>query len=193
MTTSPAPTSGQQPAKPTDREGTTYTFGQNVLRALWMILGRTAFRLSFHNWYAWRRFILRLFGAKVGPRTHIRNTCRIDIPWNLEIGEECLIGDYSVLYSLGKVRIGDRTVISQYAHLCGGSHDHTKRRFDLIRAPVTVGNDCWIAAEAFVGPGVNVGDLCVLGARSSAFKDMEPGMIYVGSPARKLGPRVITG
>ncbi len=80
-----------------------WTTKQKIVRALWMILRPVLFRASFHNWYGWRRFILRVFGAKVGPRTHIRNTCRIDIPWNLEIGEECLIGDYSVLYSLGKV------------------------------------------------------------------------------------------
>lgn len=173
-------------------EGTTWSLKQNLIRAMWMLVGRPMFRLSFHNWYGVRRGLLRCFGAKVGPRAKIRPTCRIDIPWNVSIGADCLIGDDSILYALGPISIGDRTVISQYAHLCAGTHDYSSRSFKLIRPPVTVGSDCWIAADAFVGPGVTVGDHAVLGARSSAFKDMQAGWIYAGNPAKPIRPREIT-
>ncbi|RMD63039.1 MAG: hypothetical protein D6824_05930, partial [Planctomycetota bacterium] len=101
------------------------------------------------------------------------------------------IGDYAILYSLGRIRIGDRAILSQYSHLCAGTHDHTNRRFPLIRDPITIGADVWIAADAFVGPNVTVGRLAVLGARSSAYSDLEPEMVYVGNPAKPLKKRVL--
>jgi putative colanic acid biosynthesis acetyltransferase WcaF len=172
-------------------QGTTWTLKQNLSRALWMLVGRLVFRCTFHNWYGLRRAILRAFGARIGRGSKLRPTVRIEIPWNLEIGEDALIGDYAILYALGPITIGDRTVISQYAHLCAGTHDYSSRVFQLLRPPIKVGSDCWIATDAYVGPGVTVGDKAVLGARSSVYKDMQPGMIYVGNPAKPIRPREI--
>lgn len=188
-TAAPLPPRAEQVVVP---EGTTWTLKQNLIRAVWMLVGSKIFRLTFHNWYGLRRAILRAFGAKVGKRSKIRPTCRIEIPWNITIGDDCLIGDDSILYSLGTITIGDRSVISQYAHLCAGTHNYRSRRFELLRHPITIGNDCWIATDAFVAPNVKVGDLAVLGARSSVYKDMAPGMIYVGNPAKPIGKREIT-
>ncbi len=189
----PTASSGAPPTRETvTPEGTTWSLRENLIRALWMLAGRPMFRLSFHNWYGLRRVLLRFFGARVGARAKIRPSCRIDIPWNVSIGADCLIGDESILYALGPITIGDRTVISQYAHLCAGTHDYSSRCFKLIRPPVTIGKDCWIAADAFVGPGVTVGDHAVLGARSSAFKDLRAGWIHAGNPAKPIRPREIT-
>ena len=173
-------------------EGTTWTLKQNMVRAVWMLAGSKLFRLTFHNWYGVRRAILRAFGARIGRGSKIRPTCRIEIPWNITIGDNCLIGDYSILYSLGTITIGDRSVISQYAHLCAGTHNYRSRRFELLRHPITIGNDCWIAADAFVAPNVQVANGAILGARSSAFKDMAEYTIYVGNPAKPIGKREIT-
>jgi putative colanic acid biosynthesis acetyltransferase WcaF len=184
-----------EPAPPrpiqTNPDPSVWTFRQKLLRALWMIFGRALFRCTFHNWYALRALILRAFGARIGQRVHIRPTCRIEIPWHLDIGDDALIGDYSILYGLGRITIGPRTIISQYAHICAGTHDHTDPRLPLTRDPIVIGADVWIGADAFVGPNVRVGDLSVLGARSSAYKDMEPGMVYIGNPARPRGKRVL--
>lgn len=172
-------------------QGTTWTRKQNLTRALWMLFGRGLFRCTFHNWYGVRRGILRAFGAKIGARAKIRPTVKIEIPWNLDIGDDCLIGDYSILYALGPITIGARSVISQYAHLCAGTHDYSSRVFQLLRPPIKVGSDCWIATDAYVAPGVTVGDRSVLGARSSVYKDMDPDMIYVGNPAKPIRRREI--
>jgi len=176
---------------PIELQGTQWSMRQNIVRALWMLIGRPLFRCSFHNWYRYRAFLLRRFGAKIGRRTVIRPTVRIEIPWLISIGDESLVGDYAILYSLGPITIGRRCVISQYAHLCAGSHDHTKRNFDLLRPPIVIGDEAWIAADAFVGPGVTVGARAVLGARSSAFKDLPSETICVGTPAIPVGRRVI--
>ncbi|MDX2132159.1 MAG: glycosyltransferase [Planctomycetota bacterium] len=170
-------------------ESTPWTFKQKVFRAIWMLVGKPLFRMSFHNWYGVRAAILRLFGARVGAGVRIRPTVNIEVPWNLHIHDGVTVGDYAILYSLGVIEIGERTIVSQYAHLCAGTHDYTDRRFPLIRDPIIIGADAWIGADAFVGPNVKIGRLSVLGARSSAYKDLQPGMVYAGNPARPLKKR----
>jgi len=76
-----------------------------------------------------------------------------------------------------------RTIVSQRAYLCAGSHDISSPAFQLIAKPISIGDDVWIAAEAFVGPGVAVGDGSVLSARACAFSDLEPWTVYRGNPA----------
>lgn len=170
-------------------ESTPWTFKQKVFRAIWMLVGKPIFRLSFHNWYGFRAILLKVFGAKVGRDVRLRPSVNIEVPWNLILHDGVTVGDYAILYSLGTIEIGERTIVSQYAHLCAGTHDYTDRRFPLIRDPIIIGADAWIGADAFVGPNVKIGRLSVLGARSSAYKDLLPGMVYVGSPARALKKR----
>lgn len=170
-------------------ESSPWTFREKLIRAIWMLVGKPLFRISFHNWYNFRASLLRLFGAKIGKGVHIRPTVNVEIPWNLDLHDGVTVGDYAILYSLGVITIGERTIVSQYAHLCAGTHDHTDRRFPLIRDPITIGADAWIGADAFVGPNVTIGQLSVLGARSSAYRSLEPGTVYVGNPAHALKKR----
>ena len=170
-------------------EASPWTFKEKVIRAIWMLAGQPLFNLSFHNWYGVRNALLRLFGAKIGKDVRIRPSVKVEIPWNLNIHDGVTVGDHAILYSLGTITIGERCIISQYAHLCAGTHDHTNRSFPLIRDPVEIGADAWIGADAYVGPNVTVGRLCVLGARSSAYKDLEPETVYVGNPAHALKKR----
>ena len=166
-----------------------WTRGEKIRRLIWAVVSATAFRYSFHNWYGLRAAMLRAFGAKLGRNVRIRRTARIEIPWNLEIGDDVSIGDAAILYSLGPIKIGDRSFLSQYAHLCAGSHDETHRDYPLLRPPISIGTDCWIAADAFVGPDVTVGDRTVVGARASVFGDLPCDVIAVGNPAKPIKPR----
>ena len=170
-------------------EASPWSLKEKIFRAVWMVIGRPVFRLSFHNWYGFRARLLRLFGAKVGKGVSIRPSANIEIPWNIELHDGATIGDHAILYSLGKITIGARTIVSQYAHLCAGTHDHTDRRFPLIRDPISIGSDAWIGADAFIGPNVTIGRLAVIGARSSAYADLDPETVYVGNPCRPLKKR----
>lgn len=136
--------------------------------------------------YRWRAFLLRVFGAKIGGHTTIRRTAKVYIPWNLSMGDWSSLGDHTIVYSLGQITIGDRTSVSQYAHLCAGTHDYRRKDMPLLCPPITIGDDCWIATDAFVGPGVTIGDRSVIGARSSVYKDIPPGKVAVGNPAKPI-------
>jgi len=169
-----------------------WTTREKFARLIWMIVWTVLFRPSFHNWYRWRSFLLRCFGARIGKGVFIRPTCWVEIPWNLEIGDHCAIGDNAILYSLGKITIGSLVAISQYAHLCAGTHDYTRRSFALLRLPIRIGDGVWIAADAFVGPGVVIGERSVVGARATVMKDVPTDVVVAGNPARVIKPRVFT-
>jgi acetyltransferase-like isoleucine patch superfamily enzyme/glycosyltransferase involved in cell wall biosynthesis len=170
-------------------EASPWTFGEKVRRAIWMLVGRPIFRMSFHNWYPFRNWLLRSFGARIGSGVALRPSVNIEVPWMIDLDDDATVGDHAILYSLGKIRIGKRAIISQYAHLCAGTHDYTDHTFKLLRTPITIGDDVWIGADAFVGPGVHVGRLTVLGARSSAYRDLPPEQVCVGNPARPIKRR----
>ncbi|MEL7240270.1 MAG: WcaF family extracellular polysaccharide biosynthesis acetyltransferase, partial [Planctomycetota bacterium] len=167
-----------------------WTLKQKILRVLWMFTSKLLFRTSFHNLYGWRRMLLRLFGARIGKDVRIRPTTHVEIPWNITIGDGTVVGDHAILYSLGHITVGRRSVISQYAHLCAGTHDYFDRTFPLLRPPITIGDNVWVAADAFVGPDVEIGDNSVIGARSSVFKKIPANVIAAGNPARPLKERV---
>ncbi len=166
-----------------------FTRGEKARRVLWNITQATLFRFSPRRADRWRAWLLRCFGAKVGRVKLLRGTVRIEVPWNIEIGEGAQIGDRVYLYSLGPIRIGAHTVISQFCHLCAGTHDFERSDFPLLRVPITIGSRCWIAAEAFVAPGVTIADGVVVGARASVVSDLPAWSVCVGCPAKRIGPR----
>lgn len=154
-------------------------------RVLWA-LAWPLFRLSPRPFWGWRRMILRVFGAKVSPNVHVFPTVRITIPWNVDLGQDCAVGDRAILYALGPITIGARATVSQGAHLCAGTHDITVPSRPLVKLPILIGPDAWIAADAFVGPGVTVGAGAVAGARAVVMKDVEPDHIVAGNPAKTI-------
>jgi putative colanic acid biosynthesis acetyltransferase WcaF len=157
-------------------------------RALWE-LAQPLFALSPRLLWGWRRGLLRLFGAKVGRNVHIFPSVHIAIPWNLTIGDEAAIGDRAIIYNLGLISIGAQATISQGAHLCAGTHDYRRTDMPLLKLPIQVGLAVWVGADAFIGPGVKIGDLAIVGARAVAIKDVAAGMIVAGNPARVVRQR----
>lgn len=172
-----------------DRHRSPYSTREKVGRLLWAMVQATLFRGSFHTWYRWRNALLRRFGATIHPTCAIRRTVKIECPWNLTMGANSSIGDSAIIYCLGPVTMGERVTISQYAHVCAGTHDYSRPDLPLIRPPITIEDDVWIATEAFVGPNVTVGAGAILGARGCAFKKLKPWTIYGGNPAQAMKMR----
>ena len=110
-------------------------------------------------------------------------------PWLLTLGNNTFVSDDVTVYNLGPVTIGDQTVISQGSYLCAGTHDYTRPDLPLVRSPITIGSGVWICAQAFIGPGVTIGDNSVVGARAVVTRDVPPGVVVAGNPARVIKPR----
>ena len=149
------------------------------------------YRWSPRLLYEWRCFLLRRMGASIGERVQVHPRSLIALPWLLTIGDWSAIGDGSIVYNLGPVRLGSHVTVSQRAHLCAGTHDHRRSDMPLIRSAITIGDAAWICAEAFVGPGVTIGEGAVVGARAVVTRDVEPWTIVAGNPARQIGRRTL--
>jgi putative colanic acid biosynthesis acetyltransferase WcaF len=161
-----------------------------VVVQLWWIVQSTLFAWSPQFLYGWRRFLLRLFGAKIGKGVLIRPSAHITYPWKLTLGDYCWIGDWVELYTLGNIEIGAHAVISQRSYLCTGSHDFSKTTFDIYAKSIVIGEQAWVATDVFIAPGVTVGRGTVVGARSTVLNDLPPGKICYGNPAVPVKDRV---
>jgi putative colanic acid biosynthesis acetyltransferase WcaF len=156
---------------------------------IWWLVEGSLFRWSPQFMYGWRRWLLRIFGAHVGEGVLIRASVQIVYPWKVTIGSWAWVGDEVVLYSYGPIEIGHDSVISQRSYLCTGSHDYSTPTFDIWAKRIVVEPEAWIGTDVYVGPGVTIGRGAVVGARSSVHRDL-PGMqVYVGNPAKPIGPR----
>ena len=173
-----------------NRQQVKYSRRENLKRVLWA-LATPLYRFSPRVMFGWRRFLLRLFGARIGNNVHIYNSARVYFPWNLEVGDWSAIGEQAFIYNLGPIRIGRKVTISQRAHLCAGTHDYTDPSLPLQKPPIVIGDQAWICADAFVGPGVTVGEGALVGARAVAVKDVEEWQIVAGNPARLIKQRVL--
>lgn len=170
-----------------------YALWERVLRIVWLVVYRLAYRPVPRSFNLWHRSILRLFAAKVGRRCVIYPSAEVYFPWRLCIGDYSVIADRVKVYNLAKICIGEHTVISQHCHLCAGTHDYTKGHMPLLRFPITIGNEVWICTDAFIAPGVTVGDGAVVGARACVFKSVEPLTVVGGNPARFIKKRTGAG
>jgi putative colanic acid biosynthesis acetyltransferase WcaF len=162
-----------------------------LARVCWACLLKPIFLLLPRPFSAVRILILRLMGAKVGRGCLVEPGVKILMPWQLELGDHVAIGREVEFLYFAPVRIVSMTVVSQYTYLCTGTHDYTHPHFPLRFAPIVIGAECWIAARAFIGPGVTIGNGSVIGAASVVMKDMPPWMVCAGHPCRPLKPREV--
>jgi putative colanic acid biosynthesis acetyltransferase WcaF len=163
-------------------------------RPAWFVQLWWTFDALFVRWtpqvlYSWRRFALTVFGARIGRQVLIRPGVRVTFPWKLTIGDHCWIGDNATLYNVERIEIGSHSVVSQEAYLCTGTHDHRVISFPLVASPIVLEGECWVAARAFVGPGVRLGRGAVVGAGSILFSSVPEAVIVGGIPAKPIGSR----
>ena len=169
--------------------GAAFGWTNRLERALWQTAWLLLARWTPPPLFGWRRFILRLFGAHIGDGVRIYASTRIWLPRHLACGEGVIVGPHVRLYNQGHIAIRARSVISQYAHLCASTHDVRDPGFALVTKPIVIGEGCWVAADAFVGPGVTMETGAVLGARAALFDRAEADGIYRGNPAVHVATR----
>jgi putative colanic acid biosynthesis acetyltransferase WcaF len=119
---------------------------------------------------------------------------KVLMPWHLTLEDHVAIGRNVDLYNFSPITVRRMSVVSQDTTLCTGSHDFRQPDMPLTHAPIVIGRECWVAAQTFVCPGVEIADGVVVGARSLVTRSLtEPWSVYAGHPARRVGPRVMDG
>lgn len=164
-------------------------FRNKLARVLWGTVYCLFYRPSPRPFHGWRRFLLRCFGARIGEGAMPYRGVIVWAPWNLVMGARSVMGDGVDCYSVASIELGEGAVVSQRAYLCSASHDYNDPAFPLVTAPIRIGAHAWVAAEAFVGPGVTVEEGAVVGARAAANRDVAAWTVVGGNPAIPLRQR----
>jgi putative colanic acid biosynthesis acetyltransferase WcaF len=160
-----------------------------VKRTLWYCANAIVFDSWLCPFYAPKRFLLRVFGAKIGMGVVIKPRVNIKRPWRLEIGDHSWIGESVWIDNLASVAVGSNACISQAAYLCTGNHDWSDPTFSLQVKPIVIGDGVWIGAAARVGPGVRLGEGSVITLGSVVLADTLPWNVYAGNPAVRIRMR----
>lgn len=167
-----------------------YSFKEYFFRILWSIVS-PLFVMSPRNLFFWRSWMLRIFGAKIGKNVHIYPTSKIYLPWNLSIGDNSCIGEWTLIYNLGYISIGNSVTISHKAQLCSGTHDYENKVLPLIKKNILIKDFSWICTEAYIGPGTFIGEGAVVGARAVVISNINDWEIVGGNPAKFIKKRII--
>ena len=109
---------------------------------------------------------------------------------DVTVGEGTWIGPYTLLDGSGGLVIGAYCSISAgvqiYSHdsvqwaLTGGAAGYQ-------RAPVRIGDRCYIGPQSVISKGVTIGDRCVIGAGSFVNRSLPPNTVAFGTPCRPAG------
>lgn len=164
--------------------------GRDRLRRFaWNLCHLVLYRPSPRPLHGWRSFLLRSFGATMGPNCHFYPRSKVWAPWNLFCADQVTAADGAEIYNAAPVRLGSHAILSQDAYLCGATHDYDDAAFPLIAFEMEIGAYAWVCARASVAPGVDIGEGAVLGLGSVATRSLEPWAVYAGVPAVKVKER----
>jgi putative colanic acid biosynthesis acetyltransferase WcaF len=174
------------------RNRTHWPLNIKVRRALWSYLLQPLVRWLPKPFSPLRVAALRVMGAEIGRHCTIMPGVRVLMPWNLKLGDWAALGESVNVYNFAPVTLGPQSVVSQFSYLCTGTHDYVRADMPLTFAPITIGTEVWVAAGAFVAPGVSIANGVVVGACSVVTKDLdEAWTVCAGNPCRRIKPRVV--
>ncbi|KAK2775408.1 acetyltransferase, CysE/LacA/LpxA/NodL family [Colletotrichum kahawae] len=121
----------------------------------------------------------------------IERPINIDYGTNIKVGVNVFINFNCTIIDTCLVSIGSRTMFGPNVSLYSGTHPLDPDLRDgtngpELGKPITIGDDCWLAGNVIILPGVTVGNGCVVGAGSVVTKDVPPYHVVAGNPARVL-------
>ena len=164
-----------------------FTLLGKIRLGTWFCVQRTIFTSAFLP-SSLRPFLLKIFGASVGSTVLIRSGVRVHLPWNLEIGDECWIGEEVWIMNHEKIIIGSNVCISQRSIICSSGHDYRSTSLEYAHKSVEIKNGAWICLDAKVLPGVTIGECSVVSAGEVARKSVPDYSMLVGGEIRPINP-----
>lgn len=166
-----------------------FTTNTKIKLAIWLLVQGTLFRFTPHKLNKFRLWLLKIFGANIQMSCFVHPKATVYMPWNLSMGNNSAIDFEVLVYNLDKVTIGDFVSISYKVNINTGTHDHSDPHFALITKKVRIESGAFIGTESYISPGIIIGEMAVIGARSVVTKDMPSHMICFGHPCKPYRKR----
>lgn len=166
-----------------------HPLSNRIRRCVWSLCYTLLYRPSPNVAHRFRVLLLRAFGADIHDTAHPYPKCKIWAPWNLAMGAHSCLANQVDCYNVARIELEEYAIVSQYSYLCSASHDFNDVAFPLFSKPIRIKRQAWVAARAYVGPGVTIGAGAVVGANSCAYKNVEPWTVVGGNPARVISRR----
>ena len=155
-----------------------WTRGKNFFyEMIWQVFFKPIISSSLPG-TIWRKYILILFGAKLGKSIRLSPGIKIKMPWRLSIGDYSWIGEDVWIDNLSYVQIADNVCISQGVYFCTGNHDFKKISFNLICKSIIIDSESWIGSKVIIGPGNKIGRGSVIKMGSIITNDIPPQSIF---------------
>jgi acetyltransferase-like isoleucine patch superfamily enzyme len=139
----------------------------------------------------YKKFVYKLLGVKILSKTNtffIGNPIVIGNYENIVINDNSEIERGCTMVAKERIEIGQNSTLAYGVMVLtsadpNGPHNKLSKLYPPLKAPVTIGNDCWIGARSVLLPGVTIGDCSVVAAGSVVTKDVPPKTLVAGVPA----------
>ena len=134
-----------------------------------------------------RSVILRELLGSVGESVVIKPPLFMDYGYQTTIGPRTFVNSGAVILDVGRVTVGADVQIGPNVQILTPTHplDPELRRSGAEAAePIAIGDNVWLGGGVIVCPGVTIGRDTVVGAGAVVTRDLPPGVLAVGNPAR---------
>jgi len=136
-----------------------------------------------------RRFFYRLAGVKFGQEATIHMWVNFFDPRGVTVGDDTIIGDHCFLDGRDRIKVGSHTAFASQVLVYNAKHDINDPDFKAVTAPVEIGDYVFVGPRAIILPGVKIGRGAVVAAGAVVTKDVAPGEVVGGVPAKKIKGR----
>ena len=144
---------------------------------------------GYHTPAQLRALFSRLTGKTVDESFALFPPFYTDCGKNITVGKNVFINMGCKFQDQGGIFIGDGALIGHNVVLATLNHGISPdERHDLFPAPIHIGKNVWIGANATVLPGVTIGDNAVIAAAAVVTKDVPANVVVGGIPAKVIRP-----
>jgi acetyltransferase-like isoleucine patch superfamily enzyme len=165
---------------------------QRALHFLWDAFDKLPLSVVADFAIPLRRLLAERLFKRCGADFVAEEGVRFNYPQLLEVGDEVFLNRGCYLDTKGDVSIGDAVCLTEWVKIFSHTHseaDHVLRTY----APVALDAYAKVYSDAMIMPGVTVGAEAIVAARSLVNRDVEPGTLVAGIPAKPVRERASEG
>lgn len=165
-----------------------FTHQQRYLHFLWDYLDRLPLGLIVSFSIPFRRLIAKHLFKRCGAAFIAEENVTFNFSQFIELGDQVFFNRGVFLDSKGGIRIGNSVALAEDVKIFTHTHSEASH-LDRDYRPVVIEDYAKVYAGATIFPGVTIGKEAIVGSGSTVTKDVPPGMVVAGVPAKVIRER----